>query len=119
MSTTTHQGACHCGVVRYAVTLPELDKAFACNCSICSKTGWLLAFTPAANFALLQGAENLSDYQFDKKAIHHLFCTTCGIRSFGRGLGHDGQEWISVNLRCLEGVDAAALPVERFDGAAL
>lgn len=115
----TYTGSCHCGNVRYTVSLETLDKAFACNCSICSRTGWLLAFTPATNFELLQGQDHLTDYQFGKKAIHHLFCDTCGIRSFARGLGHDGAEWISVNLRCLEGVDAVALQQELYDGAAI
>ncbi|MCB9755703.1 MAG: GFA family protein [Myxococcales bacterium] len=115
----TYAGGCHCGAVRFEITMPPPDKVFECNCSICAKTGWQLGFAPQASFRLLQGEQQLRDYQFNKRVIHHLFCGTCGIRSFGRGLGHDGAPWISVNLRCLDGFDASGLPVQRYDGASL
>jgi hypothetical protein len=117
--TKTYEGSCHCGAVRYEVTMPPPSKAFACNCSICSRAGWLLAFTPATTFRLLTGESELSDYRFGKKHVHHLFCRTCGVRSFSRGAGKDGKEMISVNLRCLAGLDAGSLPIESFDGASL
>jgi hypothetical protein len=113
--TTTYTGGCHCGAVRYRVRA-KLDGALTCNCSICSKTGTMLAFAPAAQFELLQGAEALTDYQFGKKRLHHLFCSRCGVRSFGRGVGPDGTEMVAMNVRCLDGVDVAALPVRAYDG---
>lgn len=94
-------------------------KAFACNCSICARAAWLLAFVPAAQFKLTAGEDQLRDYQFGKKSIHHVFCTTCGIRSFSRGDSKDGKPTVAVNLRCLKGFDPAGLPVETFDGASL
>ncbi len=95
------------------------DKAFACNCSICSRGGWLLAFVPDDSFRLVSGGEQLTDYQFGKKHIHHLFCRTCGVRPFSRGAGKDGKEMFALNLRCIEGLDSTKLPVETFDGASL
>jgi len=71
MAEKTYTGGCHCGSVRYEVAL-ELGELLACNCSICSKTGSLLAFAPAARFSLRAGADQLSDYQFAGKRIHHL-----------------------------------------------
>ncbi len=118
MSTQSFRGSCHCGDVRYRVTL-ALDTVASCNCSICSRTGTLLAFAPAAQFELLAGAEALTDYQFGKKRIHHLFCRRCGIRSFCRATGRDGTPTVAINVRCLEGVDLDALPVKRFDGKSL
>ena len=100
------------------VTTP-IEPAIVCNCSICSKTGSALAFAPAAQFRLLSGSEALTDYQFGKKRIHHLFCGRCGIKSFARGKGPDGSDMVAVNVRCLDGVDPAALPVKLFDGKSL
>src|SRR6266568_2346176 len=82
--TTTYTGGCHCGTVRYRATM-KLEGAVTCNCSICSKTGSMLAFVPAAQFELTAGADALTDYQWGKKKIHHLFCKRCGVRSFARG----------------------------------
>jgi len=111
----TYVGSCHCGKVRYEVRA-DLKSVVSCNCSICQRTGTLLAFVPKENFRLLQGEEALTDYQFNQKVIHHLFCSTCGVRSFARGTGPDGREMAAINVRCLEDVDLAALDVVHFDG---
>ncbi|TNE87121.1 MAG: GFA family protein [Deltaproteobacteria bacterium] len=117
--STTHHGGCHCGAVRYTVTLPELDKAYACNCSMCRRAGWLLAFVPATAFTLDQGADALAVYRFHNHVIEHLFCKHCGIKSFARGPGHDGEPWATVNLRCLDDFDTQGLAIELFDGASV
>ena len=114
----TYAGGCHCGKVRYEVTA-ALDKVMACNCSICNKRGALLTFVPADQFKLLSGEDALTDYQFAKKKIHHLFCSTCGVASFARGAGPDGRQMCAINTRCLDDVDVSALPVTHFDGKSL
>ena len=118
MSAKTQHGGCHCGAVRYTVTL-DLAAAVSCNCSICQKTGTILAFAPASQFTLHQGADQLTDYLFNKKVIHHLFCKTCGIRSFSRGAMPDGTPAVAVNVRCLDDVDVAGLELRPFDGRSL
>jgi hypothetical protein len=117
--TKTYEGSCHCGKVRYAVTMAPPDKAYSCNCSICSRAGWLLSFVPESGFKLLSGEGELTDYQFGKKKIHHLFCRTCGVRAFSRGEAPGTGQSIAVNLRCVAGIEATQLPVQTFDGAAL
>jgi hypothetical protein len=112
---TTYHGSCHCGAVQYEVKA-KLEGAVTCNCSICSKTGTVLAFAPAAEFRLISGQDALQDYQFGKKRLHHLFCSRCGVRAFGRGTGPDGSEMVALNLRCVDGVDLSTLPVRQFDG---
>lgn len=116
--TRTYTGGCHCGQVRYEVEA-DLGHLVSCNCSICQKTGTILAFAPASKFKLLSGAGMLSDYQFNKKVIHHLFCRNCGIRSFSRGTRPDGTETVAVNVRCLDGIDASSLAPSHFDGRSL
>ncbi len=111
----TYSGGCHCERVRYRVTT-ELASVVACNCSICMKRGALWSFVGADQFALQSGEDELADYQFNKKVIHHLFCRQCGIGAFSRGKAPDGRDMIAVNVRCLDGVDPTALKVTPFDG---
>src|SRR3954462_5387842 len=96
-----YSGGCHCGAVRYEVDM-TIENVMSCNCSICSRKGYLLTFTPATNFTLLQGEGALSDYLFGKKTIHHLFCKQCGISSFAKGTMPDGTEIRAINARCLD-----------------
>jgi hypothetical protein len=114
----TYTGSCHCGKVRYEVST-DLQKVLQCNCSICSRAGYLLSFTAAEQFKLLSGEAELTDYQFNKKNVHHLFCSTCGVRSFGRGTGPGGKPMYAINVRCLEGVDIGALTLTPVDGKSL
>ena len=118
MSGARYTGGCHCGAVRYRVSL-KLDGAVVCNCSICSKTGSMLAFAPAAQFELLSGQDALADYQFGKKNLHHPFCATCGIHTFSRGPAPDGKVWCGINLRCLDDVPIDQLTIKQFDGKRL
>jgi len=114
----TYSGGCHCGEVRYETTA-DLATVMACNCSICTKRGALWAFVKPEQFALRTGEDDLTDYQFNKKMIHHLFCSCCGIESFARGKMPDGSDMVAINVRCLDGVDIAALEVRPFDGRSL
>ncbi len=112
----TRHGGCHCGAVRYAVDIDPGATALSCNCSICGKSGTLLTFVPAERFRLERGEEATAEYRFNSRRIQHLFCRTCGIRSFSRGVGRDGQPTIAVNVRCLDGFEPAQFPVREFDG---
>lgn len=114
----TYKGGCHCGKVSYEVEL-DLNQVIECNCSICSKRGSLLAFTPANNFKLLKGENDVTDYQFHKFVIHHLFCKTCGILSYSTGKDPKGNDMVAINVRCLDNVDPKTLIIVPFDGRSL
>jgi hypothetical protein len=116
--TKAYTGGCHCGKVRYEVQA-NLGQTMACNCSICSKSGTILTFVGADQFKLLSGEDALADYQFNKKHIHHRFCSTCGVRTFGDGTAPDGGSMYAVNVRCLDDVDVDALTPQKFDGKSL
>jgi hypothetical protein len=117
MSATSYKGGCHCGKVRYEVTLDLSKPVLACNCSMCGKKGTLLAFVPAGEFTLHSGEGGLTSYHFNKKVIDHLFCSTCGVTSFARGKKSDGTAMVAVNTRCLDEVDAQKLEIKHVDGA--
>jgi len=114
-----YTGSCHCGKVRFKVDADLSGKVVSCNCSMCGRTGTMLAFVPASQFILEQGEDALTDYQFGKKKIHHLFCATCGVKSFARGTGKDGTPTAAINVRCLEGIDLKALDTLEYDGKSL
>jgi hypothetical protein len=111
----TWTGGCHCGRVRYEAQL-SLEGLVACNCSICQKRGSIMAFVPQSDFRLLAGDDALTDYQFNKKVIHHLFCKTCGVASFAKGEKPGGGLMVAVNVRCLDDIDAASLKPRLFEG---
>ena len=115
----TYTGSCHCGAIQFTAKSEPISKAMSCNCSYCRRSGALLAFIPASDFTLVSGADALADYLFNKKVIHHLFCGTCGIGSFGRGVGPDGTEMVALNTRCLDEIDPDKLEVTHFDGKKL
>ncbi len=107
-------GGCHCGAVRFEVSLPDDVVAQSCNCSICERAGFVHIITPASRFRLTKGAEALTSYRFNTGVADHLFCSICGIKSFYRPRSNpDG--W-SVNARCLDDADALAIKIEPFDG---
>ena len=114
----TYTGGCQCGKVRYEAQA-EIDEVITCNCSRCRKLGALLAAVARSDFKLLSGENDLIDYQFNKRTIHHPFCKICGIESYAYGKGPGGKEMVMLNVRCLDGVDADQLKVKKFDGASL
>jgi len=115
----TYTGGCHCGEVRYEADVDLASGTLKCNCSICSKgRAWLVA-VDGDDFRLLRGADALSEYQFGAHRIHHLFCKRCGIKSFARGDGPEGKQFIAVVVSCLDNIpDAqlAALSIMYVDG---
>ncbi|MCG9887217.1 MAG: GFA family protein [Cyanobacteria bacterium] len=113
-SWVVHRGGCHCGRVRFEVDAPAAIAAVDCNCSLCQKTGYLHLIVSRDRFRLLQGRDALTTYTFNTHTAQHLFCATCGIKSFYVPRSHpDGY---SVNVRCLDPGTIADLQIQPFDG---
>ena len=115
----TYTGGCHCGAVRYEADIDLSQGTLKCNCSMCRKTRAWLAGIGGDDFRLVKGQEALSDYQFGRKNIHHLFCKHCGVKSFGRAAGPDGKMFVAVMLATVDDLsdtDLAAMPVMYVDG---
>ena len=74
-----YEGGCHCGAVRFEVEAPPEIECGDCNCSICSKSGYLHLIVPRSRFRLIQGEQILTNYTFNTGVAQHLFCTTCGL----------------------------------------
>ena len=108
-------GSCHCGAVRFSVD-GEIDQAIECNCSHCSRKGFLLWFVPRAALEMISGADTMSTYTFNRHVIQHRFCATCGCQPFGLGQMPDGAEMAAINLRCVEGIDLDAIKRVQVNG---
>jgi hypothetical protein len=113
MALQTHTGSCHCGRVRFEITT-DLSRVSECNCSICSKKGYLHHLVPAERFRLISGGEDLEEYRFGTASARHLFCRRCGVAAFYRPRLDPLQ--FMVNARCVDGIDVGALRIEKFDG---
>ncbi len=111
----THKGSCHCGRVAFEVD-GDIGQVIECNCSHCSRKGYLLWFVPRAQLRLTTPEANLGTYLFNKRVIQHHFCPTCGCAPVGFGVDRSGTATAAVNVRCLPDVDLAKLEVRRVDG---
>jgi hypothetical protein len=110
----THTGGCHCGRVRFEVRAPADVEVVECNCSMCSRTGFLHLIVSRDDFRLLQGEDCLTTYTFNTGVAKHLFCRICGVKSFYVPRSHpDGY---SVNLRCLDPETVGNVRIKPFNG---
>lgn len=109
----TYEGGCHCGAVRFRVRV-ERHVAIDCNCSICTKKGYLHVIVGRDDFELLRGADATTTYRFHTGVARHEFCATCGIHSHYVPRSH--PDGVDVNARCLDDGAMARFVVERFDG---
>ena len=98
----TYHGSCHCGAVRFEAELDLAGETSKCNCSICTKARFWKSVVPAAAVRVLEGEDALTDYQFGSDNIHHLFCSRCGVKPFGRGRHEAIGEFVAVNVACLD-----------------
>ena len=110
-----HKGSCHCGKVSFEAE-GEIKSALACNCSICQRKGSLLWFIPRGDLRLLSPEDAAGSYTFNKHAVRHRFCRACGIHPYAEAVDPKGRPMAAINLRCVEGIDLAAIPVQHYDG---
>ncbi|HUQ11696.1 MAG TPA: GFA family protein [Steroidobacteraceae bacterium] len=109
-----YHGSCHCGKVKFSFA-GEFGAALSCNCSICSRKGSLLWFTPRENLQLT-GENELATYTFNKHVIKHRFCKTCGVQPLGEAVDPKGVPTAAINIRCLEDFDLSKVPLQPWDG---
>lgn len=113
-----YKGSCHCGRIVFEAE-GEIEKLTECNCSICSKRAPLHWFIPREHFRLLTAEGDTGSYQFGKRTITHRFCPTCGCATYSEGLSPSGAAMVSINARCLDGVDLSSIAIGHFDGRSL
>lgn len=104
--------SCHCGAIRLEVAA-ALSDVVECNCSTCRRAGFLHWKVPDSTVRLLSERQRLSTYIWRDVTAGHHFCPTCGTPMLRTGYP-DGI--VSLNARCIEGIDVFTLQVRRYDG---
>jgi hypothetical protein len=107
------KGGCHCGVVAFEVETPDSIEVERCNCSICTKSGFLHLIVPKSKFKLLQGDEHLTTYTFNTGVAKHRFCSLCGIKAFY--IPRSNPDGVDINLNCLD-TKPPTIKIVDFDG---
>ncbi|HEY0413457.1 MAG TPA: GFA family protein [Allosphingosinicella sp.] len=105
-------GSCHCGAVRLEVTYAPLWVGM-CNCSLCRKLAWLVAYYPDAEVRV-EGETTAYVWGDRMIGIHH--CRICGCGTHWQTLGEDFGR-MGINARLLDGFDPAAVEVRPLDNA--
>ncbi|KAF2465930.1 uncharacterized protein BDR25DRAFT_81122 [Lindgomyces ingoldianus] len=118
----TYDATCHCGTVKYSVTLtPPLPKwkVCSCNCSICARNGYLLVYPLREQLKVTSGEDALKSYSFGRKMNQHKFCTNCGSSVFfDPRMKEQGYnlDLLGINVRMFKGVSLDELNLVKFDG---
>ena len=108
-----YKGSCHCQNVTFEVEAPEKLEADFCNCSVCSKSGYLHLIVPLSKFRLLSGETSLSTYTFGTGVAKHTFCKVCGVKPFYTP--RSNPDGLDINVNCLD-TKPASVNVSNFDG---
>src|SRR5262245_50221205 len=98
MEAKRYTGSCHCGAVKYEVTV-DLGGATRCNCSICTKLGIIGAIVKPGAFKQLAGENDTGTYEWGGKTAKRYFCKHCGIHCFAPGhLAEVGGDYVGINV---------------------
>ncbi|PZD74379.1 hypothetical protein C1752_01325 [Acaryochloris thomasi RCC1774] len=108
-----YQGSCHCGALQFEVEAAEDLVVQECNCSMCSKVGYLHLIVPKEKFNLLKGQDNITTYTFNTGVAKHTFCKICGVKPFYTP--RSNPDGVSINFRCLS-PQPRNVRIEPFDG---
>jgi hypothetical protein len=107
----SREGGCHCGRVRFRAPV-DVDLLSQCSCTVCTKKGILHLTVIPDDFELLKGKNALTAYTFGTGVAQHTFCTHCGMHAFY--IPRSQPDRITVNARCLDGIDGPGLRPQRF-----
>lgn len=118
---TTHHGSCHCGKVTFEADIDLAKGTGRCNCSYCAKVrNWSIGIKPA-EFRLLTGQDDISEYGFRTDSTnHHVFCKHCGVRLYTHGhVAEIGGDYVSVMLSTFDDLPTnllIAAPIRYMNG---
>ena len=109
-------GSCHCGAVRFQVEA-EIIELTTCDCSLCVKKNAVMAKVHESALNITAGEEHLSLYRWNTRVARHYFCSRCGIYTFHRKRA--APDHFGINVFCLDGFDAASVPLRATEGVGM
>lgn len=108
-----YEGSCHCGAVVFRVEAAPTELTM-CDCTLCRRKNALMFQVHESALRIVKGEDVLSLYQWNTGVARHYFCSRCGIYPFHRK--RSAPDHYGVNVHCLEGFDASAVPIRHADG---
>ena len=108
-ATSTVDGGCHCGAVRFNVRLAQgLSNPRRCTCSICRMRGAVAVTADLGDLTVTSGEDLLTEYRFNSGVARHYFCSRCGIYTHHQRRSNPQE--LGVNVACLDGVSPFDFP---------
>lgn len=111
------ESTCHCGNLKLQIddVLPE--TLTSCNCSICRRTGSLMAYYNPVKVKKLYPEDDIQKYIWGDKMLAFIRCANCGCFSHWESLDPTRTDRMGINARLFENVDISKIRIRRFDGA--
>ncbi|KAI6353180.1 hypothetical protein MCOR25_009131 [Pyricularia grisea] len=117
-ASSTNEAGCHCGYIKFSVTLsPPLSetKVLDCGCSICRRAGYLLVYPKRHQLKWHGDSQSrCAVYQFNTKKKDQLFCPKCGS-SIGIDF-RDVRDGYGISVRTFNNINLADLKYHIGDG---
>ena len=102
-AAVTLDGSCHCGAVKFTVTLTEgFASSRRCTCSFCRMRGAVALTSTRDTFRITEGEDRIATYRFNTGVAEHHFCSVCGIYTHHKRRSNPDQ--LGVNAACLDGI---------------
>jgi len=109
-----HTGSCHCGRVRFEVLAPPKLQVSECNCSMCSKAGYLPPHRSRGSLQAHFRERGAGDLQLQHSHSEAPVLFSLWHQVLLRAaLASDG---FSVNARCLDPGTVQELSITQFNG---
>lgn len=103
---------CHCGAVTYTINFPSLfsgeNEVRRCNCSICTRDGYLLVYPNRTDVIFHTGLDHLRSYLFGSRTAPHKFFPACGSSVLIDPIGKNSLDFLCMNV-CIVKVNAALM----------
>ena len=108
------RASCDCGAVTLEIAAAPVEVA-ECNCGICRRLGVLWVYYEPDQVRLSGGTDI---YMRNRRRLEFHRCKVCGCTTHWAIADKSvPAERMGVNARLMEGIDCAAVPLVKYDGA--